>query len=1712
MKKIFLFLFFAFSLYSSDIITEYVQNSEVKENYSKKIDIKIENVKFGKTGDFNSIIFDDCKYTERNGYQIPCHVITFEVAGEYEVSRAVIKPETFMDIEKEINLPRNENAKIENNFIPGKFIETGSSSYNGKTLISLKIFPLQYNPETKKTIFLTSGEVEIFYGEENVSQKALSKNISPLRYGNPLSAECIIITPQKYLPYAERLKTLHESQTGIGVPVDTSIITTEEINSLAYGATNQPPLAAFPDNLCPDGGFVGKTGTDYPNRNNILAKKYNDTLAKKILSFILDCADAPGYYNDPDTHDGDGYYTARNLQHIVILGNAADVPPSYYFHSAILGISTDSFNAWVPTDYFYGSAGKAGITLNPYYSVGRIPVSDISRSIYTGLIVNSVDTTRRIITTITSDPEEDLAGKTIVMNTGDAAGRQLDISSSSYNSTTGVLTLNISSAAKMDGIAAGNRFNIVDNNDKFNQLEDIILKLENWVRSINSNPAYFKKIGFAGNEKELFSAKWSATVGVQNSGFASALYWNELSSLEVINSIDKIEEGGDGKSYVSGLEVKKYFESNIKPDKTPISLDEKCYLKSHIEEVLKNIDETGIFYFSGDGGVNYLSLKDGIITADNILSYSVKTKNNIFISQASNSAMFDREIWNPYGIDFYYSFGAASLLSPACSIAYFGPVRSNMSYLHWSIDENGVLNYNQEYTNELTKKVIKYYHKTKGGIAKISDIITSAQKEYYTENQSSWNATDFRTLAQFALLGDPVLYIPIPTYPFDEYGNLPSSECLSPDRTNSDNFSVYEVPDNSTKNISLSYSSDSPSLKLTLVDPRYFTADNRGTTTGTGNITFTFDDKDTGAYDTFNGPGLYFLKLEQKEKDQSYYTKETRIYFEIVNKFTPSGDILLIDDDQPRRYTTYPGDPWFSVEVMTDYPHYPDVENFYIEALGPDGLNKSYKTWHVENKDGSNAASQGRHGEVTYDVLSRYIGQGKCVIWFTGGDYLTTFKAKEREAVTQFLNNGGKLFLTGQDIGYNLGGTSFYQNTLRARYVQDNIRLYNIDGISIDAMSAGLQDIVITGGNGAKDQYWPSEIDPQGDASVCLLYDPAGGGSGQRISSGGAGIEYYNQSTGGALVYFSFGFESINNPDGPSNGRKPVLEKVLNWLGSPSATGVFRAIPGDGEVLLSWLFPQNYPNILIIYKESTGYPTTPPTNRTTYPVGTMIGDGKVIYSGTGTSWTHSPLVNGTTYFYTAYVYDSTPNYVLLGNASATPTAGGGGGPVTFPAPTNLIALSRLNGSIWVIDLSWQDNSTDEDGFIIERTTTPSVSSSWEEIANVSANIKEWTDDNRGEGLAESTTYYYRVKAYKGSTFSSYSNVASTTTSLMLPPTNLQAVGGIRENLLIWNSTSSSQIGFEIERKHPNPLSPKDNYSLIDTVSQPTQTYLDMNIYPDSRPYYYRVRAFNQTDKTDYSKEVWCIPTAFPSGENPTNLQAFGGWNTITVKWNDNTQSESYYYIELWSKPPRDDTTPDTYVVVRSVPLDGVVITESSIFQKGGKWYIRVNALHKTSGYGFSWYAKPNENQNYPSIPAGLNEDQRTKYYYIWVELPEPVSGGGGGGGGGGCFIATAVYGTPLAKEVQVLCQWRDEYLLKNWAGRGFVKFYYKISPPIADFIRENTWVKGITRVLLTPIIYIVKIKLAIPVIFNFLLLLLPLVVVFCFKKKKVLSLLTNRRK
>jgi hypothetical protein len=84
--------------------------------------------------------------------------------------------------------------------------------------------------------------------------------------------------------------------------------------------------------------------------------------------------------------------------------------------------------------------------------------------------------------------------------------------------------------------------------------------------------------------------------------------------------------------------------------------------------------------------------------------------------------------------------------------------------------------------------------------------------------------------------------------------------------------------------------------------------------------------------------------------------------------------------------------------------------------------------------------------------------------------------------------------------------------------------------------------------------------------------------------------------------------------------------------------------------------------------------------------------------------------------------------------------------------------------------------------------------------------------------------------------------------------------------------------------------------------------------------------------------------------------------------------------------------------------------------------------------------------------------------------PESDEESGSSGGGTECFIATASFGSPMAAEVDVLRDFRDKYLLRNPVGSAFVSFYYKCSPPVANFIGKHNFLKVAIRSSLYPIV------------------------------------------
>ena len=98
---------------------------------------------------------------------------------------------------------------------------------------------------------------------------------------------------------------------------------------------------------------------------------------------------------------------------------------------------------------------------------------------------------------------------------------------------------------------------------------------------------------------------------------------------------------------------------------------------------------------------------------------------------------------------------------------------------------------------------------------------------------------------------------------------------------------------------------------------------------------------------------------------------------------------------------------------------------------------------------------------------------------------------------------------------------------------------------------------------------------------------------------------------------------------------------------------------------------------------------------------------------------------------------------------------------SFPSPNGLTATAV---SFQEIKLTWQDNSTVETGFRVQRRVGGSAS--WVEIGKTAANATRFSDT----GLLPTTTYHYLVRAFKNLVASAFSNEAMATTQRAFPPT------------------------------------------------------------------------------------------------------------------------------------------------------------------------------------------------------------------------------------------------------------------------------------------------------------------------------------------------------
>lgn len=170
--------------------------------------------------------------------------------------------------------------------------------------------------------------------------------------------------------------------------------------------------------------------------------------------------------------------------------------------------------------------------------------------------------------------------------------------------------------------------------------------------------------------------------------------------------------------------------------------------------------------------------------------------------------------------------------------------------------------------------------------------------------------------------------------------------------------------------------------------------------------------------------------------------------------------------------------------------------------------------------------------EITYDKLKNY----NVVIWSCemASPALT---ANDREVLKEYLDNGGKLFISGQDIGFELNlveemlDVEFYNNYLRANLIAVDANQSKINGVAGDPITDGLSSFFSQPKRFSQDQF-PDRISVANGSVPIFKY-----------SDGGVGAIRYRGDYD--LVYFAFGgYEAIIEKE----VRLEVLQRIMNWF------------------------------------------------------------------------------------------------------------------------------------------------------------------------------------------------------------------------------------------------------------------------------------------------------------------------------------------------------------------------------------------------------------------------------------------------------------------------------------------------------------------------------------------------------------------------------------
>ncbi len=176
----------------------------------------------------------------------------------------------------------------------------------------------------------------------------------------------------------------------------------------------------------------------------------------------------------------------------------------------------------------------------------------------------------------------------------------------------------------------------------------------------------------------------------------------------------------------------------------------------------------------------------------------------------------------------------------------------------------------------------------------------------------------------------------------------------------------------------------------------------------------------------------------------------------------------------------------------------------------------------------------------------------RVVNWVSGEESTAdeSFSAAEQSSVQAYLNGGGRLLLSGAEVGWDLwakgssADRSFYTSAFGASYVQDDAQTYGFGAASGNHIFTGIASGVFDNGTGGTyDVDYPDVLAPADSRSkLCLVY------------SNGKGAAIQRENGSSRVVYLGFPLETITD----AGLRAQIMIRALRFLLGPRA---FEAAP-----------------------------------------------------------------------------------------------------------------------------------------------------------------------------------------------------------------------------------------------------------------------------------------------------------------------------------------------------------------------------------------------------------------------------------------------------------------------------------------------------------------------------------------------------------------------